>query len=473
MKVSNKIIGIFNKLVLGVVISFLPVMVYALDLSIPKDIELPDIGDPSSTVMSTSEEQHLGVELYRHLRNTRKVVEDPELYAWIRSLGNQLVANAPGANSGFYFLIIDDPSMNAFAMPGGVIAVHSGLILQTDTESELVAVLSHEIAHVTQRHIARRLADNKNKALISGLGALAGAVAATQNPELGQAVMTSSLAAQQQTQLNFSRQAETEADRIGMNIMRKSGYDLNGMAAFMEKLDRQRSRRYQDIGKYLSTHPLSIERLSDIKSRLPVQQSGRINSIDYQYAKAKLHALTQTSLKSQPIKYEKRINNYFQAWQSLNANQYQTVIRLLANTAHDRQEAVALSMAYNQAAKAEESIRLLEPFVKSYPGEEALVIPLAEAYLLTGKVAKAWQLIKGIYVSEQTSLVFLEKKQMVANRAGKVAEALLAVAERYVRLGLYEQAKSVLTQAMKHRGVVSSDAARMQWLLGEIGKIEQ
>lgn len=444
---------------------------YALDLNLPKDIELPDMGDPSSSVMSTSSERMLGLQLYRELRNRRKVIEDPELHGWIRSLGNQLVASAPGATGNFYFLIIDDPSMNAFAMPGGVIAVHSGLILQSTNENELAAVLSHEIAHVTQRHIARRMEDSRRKALVSGLGALAGAVAATQNPDIGQAVMTSSLAAREQTRLNFSRQAETEADRVGMSIMQRAGYDVAGMAVFMEKLDRQRSGRYQDIGKYLSTHPLSIDRLSDIKSRLPKNSQGRKTSLDYQYARAKLNALTQTTFRNRAFDHQGVANNYFKAWKAAIINDHQQVISLLAGKANRKQEAILLANAYNGLAKPETVIRLLLPFIKSYPGEEGLIIPLADAYAQTGQVAKAWQLMRGVNVSEQTSLRFLEAKQAIASRSGNTGEALLSVAERYVRLGEYQQAKSTLEQAINHQGVVSSDMARMQWLLKNVEKM--
>jgi predicted Zn-dependent protease len=165
-----------------------------LDLSMP-DMNLPEMGDPSRNILSYTQEQALGKKLYRQLRRRQAVIEDPELSGWIRALGNRLVASASGSQGSFYFLIIDKPSVNAFAMPGGVIAVHTGLILNADSESELAAVLSHEIAHVSQRHIARMFAKNKNSAWQTGLGVLAGAAAAREDPALGQAVMTAALAA--------------------------------------------------------------------------------------------------------------------------------------------------------------------------------------------------------------------------------------------------------------------------------------
>ncbi len=173
----------------------------ALDLEVP-DLNIPDLGDPASSAMSSTEESVLGIKLIRELRGSEPVIEDPELSGWLRALGNRLAAHAPGGGK-YYFLIVKDPEINAYAMPGGVIVIHSGLILNTRSESELASVIAHEIAHVSQRHIARMMAGQQGNPLITGLGVLAGAAAASKSPEAAQAIITGTVATQLHQQLSF------------------------------------------------------------------------------------------------------------------------------------------------------------------------------------------------------------------------------------------------------------------------------
>jgi len=461
---------------------FVTPLVYALDLTLPDDEVAPktttprlgELGDPASSAMSFRSEQQLGKRLYRQLRRSGRVMDDPELNSWLRALGNRLLAGAAGSRGTFYFVLVDDASVNAFAMPGGVIAIHSGLILQTDSESELAAVMSHEIAHVTQRHLARRLQDSKNKAWLAGLGALAGAVAASQDPQLGQAVVTSSIAAQAQSRLNYSRQAETEADREGLRILRAARFSPQGMANFMEKLDRgQGGGRYQNISKYLRTHPLSIERLSDIRSQLG-RQAGQVkaHSPSYRYAKAKLQAITKTPLRNKTLRDQgqdaARYQRYYQAWLAAQRNRFVDVFQHLGQQSPYRQEALLIAQALIATQKPQAALNVLQPLAKNYPNEEAIVIPLVDAYLALDKAAQAWQQIANVQSGEQGSLTLLERRQVVAQRTGRTAAALQAVAERYIRLGEYQHARGVLQQASQHPNVSAQDLARLQGLLREV-----
>ncbi|MGB5597310.1 MAG: M48 family metalloprotease, partial [Thiothrix litoralis] len=263
----------------------------ALDLDVPS-MNLPDLGDPANNTLSSTEEAVLGLKLIRELRGSEPVVEDPELSGWLRALGNRLAAHAPGGGN-YYFLIVKNAEINAYAMPGGVVVIHSGLIINTDSESELAAVIAHEIAHVSQRHIARMMAGEKGNPLLTGLGVLAGAAAASKSPEAAQAIITGTIATQLHRQLSFSRQMETEADRTGLRILAGSGLNPQAMPLFMEKLDRRTSDLNGDITEYLRTHPQSIDRLSDTRERAnqlgkrPVREDG-----DYLYAREKLRAMT-------------------------------------------------------------------------------------------------------------------------------------------------------------------------------------
>src|SRR5690606_22019598 len=160
-----------------------------------------------------------------------------------------------------------DPVLNAFALPGGFIGVHSGLILAAQSESELASVMAHEIGHVAQRHIARMIGKQKQDALIPLASLLLGALAATASPDAGMAVIAGGQGLAVQRQLNFSRDAEREADRVGLDIMRDAGFETAGMINFFGRLQKA-SRGYNDSAPaYLRTHPLTTERIADIEAR--------------------------------------------------------------------------------------------------------------------------------------------------------------------------------------------------------------
>jgi predicted Zn-dependent protease len=455
-----------KNILLSFIISFLSCSAWAgLDLSLP-DMNIPEMGDPSSSVLSYTEEQDLGKKLYRKLRGSQPVIEDPELSSWIRALGNRLVARASGARGSFYFLIIDKPSVNAFAMPGGVIAVHTGLILNTESESELAAVLSHEIAHVSQRHIARMFAKSKGSAWRTGLGVLAGAVAASQDPALGQAVITAAIASQMQKQLNFSRQAESEADRVGLRILAAAGFDPEGMPTFLGKLEHS-AGAYQNITEYLRTHPLSIDRVSDTRTR--AKKYGKRphkDDSDYAYAKVKLQALSRTHLKARGVSKPK-LQQYFNALKSLKAGHFSSALQQIAQ-GRQQAEIIIKAQALNGLKKYDQSIALLRPLIVNYPDQEALLMPLLNAYLAKGESKTAWQLMRKFYLSEQSSLEFLEMRQEVANSAGQIGEALLLAAERYIRVAEYKHAQMLLMQATRNANMGVSNEAKLQGLLNQV-----
>jgi predicted Zn-dependent protease len=456
-----------KNIILGLIISFISHSAGAgLDLSLP-DMNIPEIGDPSSSVLSYTEEQNLGKQLYRQLRGSQAVIEDPELSSWIRVLGNRLVSRASGTRGSFYFLIIDKPTVNAFAMPGGVIAVHTGLILNTESESELAAVLSHEIAHVSQRHIARMFVKNKDNGWKTGLGVVAAAIAASQDPALGQAVITATLALQMQKQLNFSRQAESEADRVGMRILASGGFDPEGMPTFLSKLEPSEAA-YRDITEYLRSHPLSIDRLSDTRNRSKKYGSRpHKDDKDYAYAKAKLQVLSRTRLKARGL--NQTTLQYLRGWENIKAGLFYSALQQASGG--NQANKILKAYALNGLGKYDQTINLLKPLIVNYPDQEALLMPLLQAYLAKGKTKIAWQLVQKSYISEQSSLEFLEIRQAIASAVGQISEALLMVAERYIRLAEYKQAQTLLLQATRNPTVGIANEAKLQNLLTQVNQM--
>jgi predicted Zn-dependent protease len=254
--------------------------------------QLPNLGDSSESVLSPLQERRFGAAIMRQIRASPEFMDDPEVTDYLNRVGFTLVSNSPDPGGHFEFFAIKNPAINAFALPGGYIGIHSGLILSAQSESELVGVMGHETAHVTQRHIARMLAGQKKSGLAS-LAAIAVAIlAASSSPELSQAAILAAQAVPLQSQLNYSRGHEREADRVGLQIVQKSDYDIHAIPMFFERLQRA-SRLYEGgAPSYLRTHPMTFERIADIQSRIrdvPFRQVP--DSLEFRLVRARLIAL--------------------------------------------------------------------------------------------------------------------------------------------------------------------------------------
>ncbi len=254
--------------------------------------ELPDLGDVSQSALSPAQERKLGEGIMAQIRSNPAYLDDPEVTDYLNALGYRLVANSPDPAGPFEFFAIDEGSINAFALPGGFVGVHSGLLLASQSESELASVMGHEIAHVTQRHIARLIAAQQRVGLAS-MAALAVAIlAARSNTQVSAAAIAAAQAGAIQSQLNFTREHEREADRIGLQIMEKSGFDVHAMPVFFERM--QKATRVYETGapSYLRTHPLTFERIADIQGRIEGNAFRQIrDSLEFQLVRARLSAL--------------------------------------------------------------------------------------------------------------------------------------------------------------------------------------
>lgn len=268
----------------------------ALPLVFPANIfaaGLPDLGDASQATFSPQQERELGLRIMSEIRADAGYLDDAEVAGYLTNLGNRLLLNSRETrpDQEFEFFAVKDPMINAFALPGGFMGFNTGLILTAQSESELAGVMAHEIAHVTQKHLARMIAGQRYSMLTS-LAAVALAVLASRtNPQAAQAVLVGSQARQIQSQLDFTRDHEKEADRIGLNILISAGLDPRGMSEFFERL--QKAGRFRENGapSYLRTHPITYERIADIDNRthsLPYRQVP--DSLDFLLVRAKLRA---------------------------------------------------------------------------------------------------------------------------------------------------------------------------------------
>jgi len=253
---------------------------------------LPDLGDPAQAGLSLQAEKKIGESVMREYRRDPDFVDDPEVVSYVNSVGQRLVAVSADAGREFEFFVVRDNTINAFAMPGGFVGVHTGLLLAAQTESELAGVLAHEISHVTQRHIARQLEKGSQLSWAAIAGLVVAVLAARSNPQASQAAMAGTQAGAIQAMLNYSRDFEREADRVGFTLMEAAGYDPNGMPAFFERL--QRATRLAELNAapaYLRTHPLTEERMADLQARASaVHYRQRSDSVDFYLVRAKLRA---------------------------------------------------------------------------------------------------------------------------------------------------------------------------------------
>jgi predicted Zn-dependent protease len=261
---------------------------------------LPTLGDSAREDLSPVFERKLGEEIMRDIRRDPDYLDDDAVLEYLNNFGNALVAAYPGArgetNADYFFFAVRDPLLNAFALPGGFIGAHSGLLIAAQSESELASVMSHEIGHVAQRHIARMLGQQKQDALIPLAAMLLAALAAKGSSDAAMGVFMGGQGLAIQRQLDFSRDAEREADRVGFQIMGKGGYDTTGMVEFFQRLQ-SASRAYSDLTPaYLRSHPLTSERISDIQARIretPYKQ--RVDSIEFHLVRARVRVLQDES----------------------------------------------------------------------------------------------------------------------------------------------------------------------------------
>ena len=258
--------------------------------------ELPDLGDVSQGAFSPHDEARVGNKIMREIYAEPAYYDDPELTDYLNNLGYRLVAASPENRLSFQFFVLRDRTLNAFALPGGFIGVHTGLIEATQNESELAGVLGHEIAHVTQHHLARMVAGQKVDS-VAAIAALAVAIlAARSNPQASQAAIVGMQASSIQRQLNFTRIHEQEADRIGLTTLQKSGFDPHAMPIFFERLQKSTRLLDNNMPSYLRTHPITSDRIADIANR--VQQTPYrlvADSLNFQLVRAKLRAMQKNS----------------------------------------------------------------------------------------------------------------------------------------------------------------------------------
>ncbi len=406
--------------------------------------DLPTIGDPANRVITSRQEYELGQELLIQLRHELPIIEDVELNYYLNNLGARLLSNADATAFPFTFLILDSPVVNAFAAPGGIIVVHTGLVELAQNEDELAGVLAHEIAHVTQRHLARFYAKANKVDLGTTLGIIAAIIASANSAAAGQAALYAGLAANASAKLAFTRANEREADRVGKVILEKSGFDPNAMGRFFERLRDASMVDEETTLEFLQTHPLPSARIADqltigTKKQHEKMSAHTHDSLDFELFRARVQGLSE-NLPRQADGARKDAVIFARATHLLHNSRPNDALRALRSLSDKWKNSFAARLLTARARldnhDRQSAIRTLENLVQTWPDNPAAIEALATGYLNTNAPEKAYDLLNLKSKLTNRWLPLLKLKAAAASRAGKQAVSHATMANYYLRMGL-------------------------------------
>lgn len=454
------------------------------------DDGLPDIGSPSDTVLSKEQERQIGRAIYRSLRSTGVIVSDPEVEEYIQDVGQKLAANAQDGEFKFKFFVIDDSAINAFALPGGYIGIHSGLILATQNESELAGVMAHEISHVTQRHISRAIYASQRSSIIS-MAAMLGAIilgAATGESDLITGGIMSAQGASIQQQINFTRSNEYEADRVGVGVLAQSGFDPYGMPDFFETLARQTGPLASQAPEFLRTHPVTANRISETRSRAAdYPETDSQDAVSYSLTRARLRFLSSSTPEKALVKFEGDLDDpemvgdigteYGIALTRMSLGQYELARDDFQNLMDANPSVIhfhsGLALAQMATGDKQAAFKTFSDAVRLFPRNVPLTFRYAEVLFQNGQPEDAHRILLDLYnqvppTPEQVRLIAL-----AASAAGDTADAHYYMAEYHLLNGELVMAADQLRLALSLPGLDSVQKARFRSRLDEIQGVLQ
>jgi predicted Zn-dependent protease len=423
--------------------------------------DLPEIGVVASSAISLDKEVLIGDALMRQLRGQAPIINDPLLDEYIQDIGNRLVAQADNVKFPYKFFIINSPDINAFAFFGGHIGIHTGLIFNARNESELASVLAHEVSHVTQRHIARSIEARQKSSPLQIASLLGSILLAAVNPEVGMAAISVSNAASAQSSINYTRQNEKEADRVGISILADAGFDPNGASSFFSILAEKNRLKSTPLA-FLLTHPLPESRIADARTRAALFRSRNIpESINFHLAKSRILARYYANPKRN-IKYFSEILQK-QSYVFKQAAEYGLTLSYLANEQFERalrlidglllQEPnnlfyldvytdIAIEMNQHQTAIDKLSSQIIHA-----PYNQVLTLNLANVLIKNKDFDRATSLLKDYLLINPDNLLAYELLSDAYSSSEQKLEMHQVKAEVYALLAAYPRAIDELHNA--------------------------
>jgi len=455
------------------------------------EIELPDLGSPSDAYMSKMEEPAIGRAYYRNLRQQEQVVEDPLLSEYIQNLGEKLSSKVQDGDFDFNYFFVPQTSINAFALPGGYIGANIGLCLNSDNESQFASVLSHEISHVTQRHISRQVGDQVPNSIQGGL-VLLGAVllsAISGSSEILEAGAMLAPSIMQQGQIDFTREMEVEADSVGIKTLAMSGYDPFAMAEFFNKLSTGGDPRNAASIEFLRTHPTSVNRSAAAKKQARRIEVKRINdSLVFELTKARIRFLYTNSIEKSHDYFlsktarvsplNKNLSNtdignlYGLALTSIelaNFDQAQLILDLFIK---EFQEYNHFHLAYAKLLLAknnrQQAIAYLKSVISLSPRNIPLTLYYSEVELNYGSAEISHETLLDLFNNVAPSPSQIKLIARAANASGEYAESFSYMGEYYLSIGMFEEAIEQIKIALTIDSITNIQIAKFVARLSEI-----
>lgn len=441
-------------------------------------LELPDMGASASTLMSPSEEQRLGQAFMRGIRRSLPVIEDPLLTEYIENLGRRLAGGNQRDGRRLQFFLIDQPVINAFAGPAGHVGVFAGLVLATENESELAAVVAHEIAHVTQDHLLRALENARNMSIPAAALMLAAiALGAAASSDAALAAATGLQAGILQQQINFTRDNEQEADRVGIEILASAHFDPRAMPAFFERLAKT-SRLYENSApEFLRTHPVTTHRISEAISRAEGHAyRQRPDDPSYYQTRAALRARSFNSPREAVNHFAKTLKEaryrdedaerYGYALALLRDRQYPAAAaqatRLLSKSPTSIPYLLLQARIHKGAGQTRQALATVGTALELFPGNYPLSQFHAELLLEQRRPAEAEKILAQALERRPDEPNLYELRSRAAAAAGRKGDAHLYLAETHYLSGQLEQAVQQLQTALRSEKLDFYDASRIQ-----------
>lgn len=448
--------------------------------------DLPDFGDSAGAYISPEQERQLGLGFMRQMRRQAPLVTDEEVEDYIQKVGMEI-----GKHSGYYgdfhFFVVESPMINAFAVPGGYIGVHSGLILGSHSESEMASVLAHEVSHLTQRHGARMI-EAAGQMSIPTMAAFLGAIIITAiDPQAGMGALAAIGAAQQQYQINFTRANEKEADRIGIELLNTAGFNPGSMADFFERL--QRANRYTDpkeIPEYLRSHPVTVNRIAESRERAEKMPPRAIREDSYQFQLVwhKLNVMSAADPAQAKAYYETMLREgtfsnetaarYGYALALTEAGDFERarieLSKLLTEQPNITAFQIARARLEQQAGNLQAAIKLFDKARLADPESRAATYGYVSLLSNTGKSSEARKILREFGVSDQRDPRYFKLLAETEERMGDLVNSHYDLAEYYRAIGEIELAAEQLKLAQTEANISHYQRMRVDARLDEIEK---
>ena len=424
---------------------------------------LPDLGDASSSIVSPEQEYRLGRAWLRQLRAQAPIIHDPLIFDYLHNLVYRLASASDIEQPDIEMVVINSSVINAFAVPGGVMGLNGGLLLNARTEDEVAGVIAHELAHLSQRHFARSMERSQQNSWV-GLAALLAsiAIAASAGGEAGMAALATTQAASIDSQLRFSRANEQEADRIGMQTLVRAGMNPAAMADFFEALQRS-MRYYGDLPpEFLLTHPVTESRITDARARAAqYPDTASSDSLEFHLMKMRLEVefARDASAKINDLERQRQdsssfleITEYGLSCAYLKTNQLDKALasidRLLERRPNRISYLASKAEILNKAGRYKEAISLMEKGLAFSPGNYALSVHYADALTLNKEPERAINILRNQLTTQETRPLLWFLIAEAYGKAGNRLGVYQAKAEYFYLYGHTQKAIEQLQYAL-------------------------